>query len=289
MTASKPCITDLLLVHAHSVICSIKCFAFGTGRTNDKTGARTHHVLMGLQNRTLYADIDFELYDKNGVLYKEKGPYSITDGGYHHWRAMQFPAKYPAPGTPAAYQSKRLESVRKDSECTFGRSLKGRCRMLADRVRFHDISTIDACVHVACMLHNMQLRYDNLDTIGCEAGHWMQPNFEVDEVRMRSSYQELPNPMPSDTNLEPNDKAERDPEWSQLRDKLVTHFGVAFKKHEIGWRQTAVSLGRGLTGEQALFTASRGFRMPDGTISYGRPPAWDDNRDAGGGGGDEDE
>lgn len=254
------------------------------GRTNDKTGARTHKLLLGLQERTLYSDVSFDLYNEKGELYREYGPYSLTDGGYHHWRSMQFPAKHATPFTTKARQSKRLESVRKDSECAFGRSLKGRCRMLAGKVRIYDLSTLDACVHVACMLHNMQLRYDELDTIGHEAEHWIQPNFELDNVRMARGEDNLPD---RNEGFEPEDRAERDPGWSALRDKLVTHFGVAFQKKEIEWRKTAQILLRGLAGEQHMFTESRGYRMEDGTISYGRPADWDDAHHHGGGGGDE--
>lgn len=49
---------------------------------------------------------------------------------------MQGPAKSAAPRRPQYMQSKRLESVRKDVECTFGLALKGSRCALTDKVRF---------------------------------------------------------------------------------------------------------------------------------------------------------
>ena len=82
----------------------------------------------------------FELYrrDSGNQKFTVTGPYSITDGGYHRWRSCQFPFKFCAERTARGRWSKRLESVRKDTECCFGRSLKGRCRKGAacSRTRF---------------------------------------------------------------------------------------------------------------------------------------------------------
>ena len=66
-------------------------------------------------------------------------------------------------------------------------------------------------------------------------------------------------------------EAERDPEWAVLRDRLITHFGVAHAKKELCWRKTARALGRGIAGEEAAFSASRGYRDVHGQIRY--PPS----------------
>ncbi|KAL1523887.1 hypothetical protein AB1Y20_018806 [Prymnesium parvum] len=73
-------------------------------------------------------------------------------------------------------------------------------------------------------------------------------------------------------------QAEVDPEWAVLRDKLITHFGVAWRKRELRWRKTAQVLGRGVAGEHAAFTASRGYRDRSGAIFHpDKPEGWDDS------------
>ena len=61
--------------------------------------------------------------------------------------------------------SKRMESVRKDVECTFG-ILKVRFRLLRMPIMLKDKNAISAIFEVCCMLHNRLLDHDNLNTIG---------------------------------------------------------------------------------------------------------------------------
>ena len=48
-----------------------------------------------------------------------KGAYLICDGGYHHWKCMQSPRTYSSDQRFTKW-SRRIESVRKDIERTFG-------------------------------------------------------------------------------------------------------------------------------------------------------------------------
>ena len=50
--------------------------------------------------------------------------------------------------------------------------------------------------------------------------------------------------------------------------QLVTHYRMASKLKEVKWKKTADSLKLGLAGEQADFTAARGYRDENGYIRY---------------------
>ena len=181
------------------------------GAKNDKTCAYTHELLMGLYNGTLWADVPYELYDTDGKKFTLRGPYSITDGGYHHWRIMQFPLKYCVPGSADYRQSKRLESVRKDVECTFGRSFKGRFRVLAGKINY-PLQELDNMVHVCSMIHNMMLRHDKLDTIGRRDSDWKAPKDDADKP---AQYAAASQPPDSPT------RVERDPGWNILHKQVA--------------------------------------------------------------------
>ncbi len=67
-----------------------------------------------------YTNLPFELYDASGGVITLRGAYLIADGGYHKWWQLQCPWRESS--TLAAIQwTKRMESVRKDIECCFGR------------------------------------------------------------------------------------------------------------------------------------------------------------------------
>ena len=63
-----------------------------------------------------------------GDLQPEKGYYLICDGGYHRWVCLMSAAKWSIDDDMLKW-GKRLDSVRKDVECTFGR-VKRRFRVL---------------------------------------------------------------------------------------------------------------------------------------------------------------
>ena len=97
------------------------------GARNDKTLAHYDELMQAIKDG-LYNDKIFEVYDIDGSLKQVNGLYLICDGGYHQWRCLQFPLKY-ASDIWARRWSKRMESVRKDVECSFG-ILKQRFRIL---------------------------------------------------------------------------------------------------------------------------------------------------------------
>ena len=58
--------------------------------------------------------------------------------------------------------SERLESVRKDAECTFG-ILKKRWRILKNQMLIYNKARIDTMVFKCAVLHNMLIAHDATD------------------------------------------------------------------------------------------------------------------------------
>jgi hypothetical protein len=64
------------------------------GSFNDKTIIKFDTIAESLHKGSMYADVQYELFDKDGNLHWTGNPYLICDGGYHRWRSMQGPWKY---------------------------------------------------------------------------------------------------------------------------------------------------------------------------------------------------
>ena len=90
-----------------------------------------------------------------------RGAYIIADNGYAKWRMFQAPIKSSSSMEELKW-STRLESVRKDVECFFGR-LKIRFRILRSRILFQKQGYIDNVFYASCIMHNMLLKDDGLD------------------------------------------------------------------------------------------------------------------------------
>jgi hypothetical protein len=101
------------------------------------------------------------LYGINGQPYIAKGLWVICDGGYHKWKFLQCPLHIPIGEAQTAW-SKKLESLRKDVECTYG-ILKGRFRILKYGIRCTDPEKVNDIVFTCMTLHNMLLEWDRLD------------------------------------------------------------------------------------------------------------------------------
>ncbi|CAN0385517.1 unnamed protein product, partial [Laminaria digitata] len=82
--------------------------------------------------------------------------------------------------------SRRVESVRKDIECCFGR-LKGRWRLFKKGILFGSREKIDNAWFTACILHNMLHKKNGLDEME-EVSDWvgsagaLEPNPETDSI-----------------------------------------------------------------------------------------------------------
>ncbi|CAM9418251.1 unnamed protein product, partial [Discosporangium mesarthrocarpum] len=121
-----PSIADQVTVdHTRRALAVTAGFA---GATNDKTIVRYEPSVDRVKTHEAYTQMEHTLVDSEGIEFTEKGTYLIVGFIYHQWRCLMCPLKSARTVTELKW-SKRLESVRKDVECFFGR-LKGRFRIL---------------------------------------------------------------------------------------------------------------------------------------------------------------
>ena len=108
----------------------------------------------------------------DGDTVRHKGLHTINDGGYHRWISTMSTYKPDESGTVALELAGRVhESVRKDVECAFG-IMKRRHRVLKVPSRLSTINQQDDIFRSCCILHNMIMQFDGLDTLGDEVGDW---------------------------------------------------------------------------------------------------------------------
>ena len=135
------------------------------GSVNDKTIVRFDGYVKKLRDGTLFGDKTFKLLGKDGdgnqIVVNQQGYYLICDGGYHKWRVLQCPNKYTA-NENFRRLSQRIESLRKDVECTFG-ILKIRFKILKYPLLYRKEKTINLIFRTCCVLHNILLDVDGRD------------------------------------------------------------------------------------------------------------------------------
>ena len=155
---------------------------------NDKTMAHQDLFLKALKNGVLKArdgspvsDLEFKYYDSNGELCSARGPFVICDNGYHRWRILQTAPKFSSDRYVLGW-AKRMESVRKDVECTFG-IMKKRFRELRLPSEFVSAKTVTHTFKTCCHLHNRLLKYDKLDTIGQLESDWLASELSPAEIQ----------------------------------------------------------------------------------------------------------
>ena len=161
------------------------------------------------------------------------GLYLICDGGYHKWRVLQCPNKHSSDEGCIRF-SERLESVRKDAECTFG-ILKKRWRILKNHILIRKKARIDNIVFTCAILHNMLIEYDkwededDLDDIAADM-HELRMDERIVNIRngpADRSYAGGGNIMQPDVEVEN--------EWSILREKLIQNYMHCFRANKILW------------------------------------------------------
>lgn len=159
---------------------------------------------------------------------------------------MQCPEKFSVDVDEIAW-SERLESIRKDVECTFG-ILKRRFRFLASSIQLHDIDCINAAVFTCFILHNMLLSHDaeaaeeNADVAGqaaddtdCDEGEsevLRRHNQRVEERRKNQLLQ--PRPIVSAAYAQIGKQS--DASFLQLRKMLVKSFKFQNQAGAVVWR-----------------------------------------------------
>lgn len=129
--------------------------------------------------------------------------------------------------------SKRLESVRKDIECFFGR-LKGRFRLFKTGVVFQKREKIDNAWFTACIIHNMLHAFDGLANLEKDMD-WAGKAGEADEST---------GAFPSGTEAEADvlamdEDGDETAKFHNAREKLVHHFMHKRKTEGVAWFRVA--------------------------------------------------
>ena len=133
------------------------CHVFGPqfGTRNDKHIVKMDAGVASIGND--YSHVEWNHFDEQGNIKKEKGAYLICDNGYLQWPTLICPFMRSEGSSPLeSCFSGNLESVRKDVECCFG-ILKGRWKSLDSGFNYR---RIQVCQHIfvsCCVLHNMML------------------------------------------------------------------------------------------------------------------------------------
>ena len=122
------------------------------GVRNDKSICQCDRTIQDIRSKRLYQNEQFTLYDAVGQAQTYTGLYLICDGGYHKWRVLQCPNKHSSDEGCIRF-CQRLESVRKDAECSFG-ILKKRWRILKNHLLIRKKAQIDNIVFTCAILHN---------------------------------------------------------------------------------------------------------------------------------------
>ena len=146
---------------------------------------------------------------------------------------MQCPNKH-ASGEGAMRFSQRLESVRKDVECTFG-ILKKRWRILKNHMLIHKKARIDNMVFTCAVLHNMLLVHDEWDDEDDDydiAADIPENNMDRRIINLRQG--PVDHSYVGGGNIADHD-IEVESDWSTLRTDLIDHYMHCFKQHCIDW------------------------------------------------------
>ena len=163
----------------------------------------------------------------------------ISDNGYAKWRILQCPIKSSSSIDEMKW-STRLESVRKDVECFFGR-LKIRFRILRSRIGFHKQSDIDNIFVACCIMHNMLLKDDGLD-VGWENNEEeddddIRDGLELRRIRLRlegpQQVQQVIEELRQISTTEEHD--EIDYTHYALRSQLITHYKYCKEHNLVEW------------------------------------------------------
>ena len=143
------------------------------GGRNDKNMAQLDDMIKAVREDTLFTGSTFNMRSATGELVEHVGAWLLCDGGYHQWLCTICGFKHTSIRERFLW-SKRMESVRKDIENTFG-ILKTRFRVLRLPFMLPNEEDIDNTFRVCCMLHNWLLDHNGYTSIGQAALDWKTP------------------------------------------------------------------------------------------------------------------
>lgn len=138
--------------------------------------------------------------------------------------------------------SEWLESVRKDVECTFG-ILKARFRFLKNAVRYHYPDLIEKAFKCCAILHNMLLKYDELDLVNWET--LLPDDEEVEEPNNEEEIAEynnnnpvqVPLPMEMDETVQISLSVHNTTQ-ATFKKVLIEHFTYQYFENLLSWPRT---------------------------------------------------
>jgi hypothetical protein len=205
------------------------------GARNDKSIIQYDKSIQDIRSQSIYQDEKFTLYTSDGESKIHRGLYLLCGNGHHKWRPMQCPNKY-ASETNAARWSERVESVRKDSEFTFG-ILKKRWRILRDHMLIQSKAKIDNIVFTCAILHNMLIDFDEWSAADDEYDIIEDLEADLQEEEMDSRIENLSR-EPVDRSYTggldiQENEVEYETEWFTLRKSLIEHYAVCFRLGQI--------------------------------------------------------
>ena len=131
---------------------------------NDKISVKFNDFVSAMKKKEIYKNVSFTvLTDEHGSKLTLSSVYLIADGGYLDWECLM--SAYPYDSERIKYKfTDWIASVRKDVECFFG-ILKARFRYFKNPICLHDQKDIDNAFVTACIIHNMILDYDGLNSL----------------------------------------------------------------------------------------------------------------------------
>ena len=127
------------------------------GSCNDVQICQNDPICLAVLSGAL-EDIEYNLYNEFGELYKCKGGYILVDGGFVNSIVFIEPDKFRI-NRDAVLYSEWLKSVRKDVECFFG-ILKKRWTWFRNGICYHSPATLESAFKTVCALNNMILFFD---------------------------------------------------------------------------------------------------------------------------------
>jgi hypothetical protein len=211
------------------------------GSVSDKSIVKFDGAMVSLR-KGLYGKYCYELYDKNGVLYKTYGAYALCDNGYHHWPTMMNPSK-DAQDEDDYNWSEMLESLQKDVECLFGQ-MKQEFAILKYGCRFNSLELVDDIFLTCCAIHNQRKVIVGLDQV------WSTDEILQDEesdlsqsdpavfrrMSERSNRTEKSSMGPGDHQVLQEDvPCEHENSYDKVRQQLITHFKIMHKNDKLIW------------------------------------------------------
>lgn len=211
------------------------------GSVSDKSIVKFDGAMMEMKNG-MYSSYGYELYDKDGNLYKTYGGYSLCDNGYHKWFTMMNPSKIALDDDDYNW-SEMLESLRKDVECLFG-EMKQEFAVLKYGCRFSSLDVVDDIFLTCCAIHNQRKIIAGLDQmwktgeiVSDEESDLCQSEAAIFRRLSERHDREENNGMGGGEHTVQVDEVEVEHEdlHDVLRKKLITHFKVAHEKGEVFW------------------------------------------------------